>query len=245
MQSFLAGMYYFILGFKSLAQQGLKRFVLMPILFNLILYIALVYLGFHYLSPFISYYIAKLPDWLSFLNGLFMVIFFILFFLFFLSTITVFTNILAAPFNGLLASRAQEILTKKMVPPQSFRRMVVQSIKRQRQFIFYYIPRFLLLCLLFFIPPLHPILPFIWFFFNAWMLSLQYQDFAFDNNLIDFPSTKTLIKKNKALAFGFGVSIAILSFIPFLNILIMPAAAIGGTLMFCDKKQQETVIKLT
>ncbi|CEK11007.1 sulfate transporter CysZ [Legionella hackeliae] len=242
MKDFFLGVYYFFLGFKNLTQKGLKAFVILPIIFNLLIYIALAYIGYHYLSPIVHHYVSKLPEWLSFLSGFFTVLFFILFILFFLTTFSVLANICAAPFNGLLAERAQKLLMKDVIPERAFLSVVLQTIKRQGQFIRYYIPRLLLMCLLFFIPPLHPLLPFLWFLFNAWVLSIQYQDFAMDNNLIDFKAMRTIINHSKALSFGFGMTISSLSFIPFLNLIIMPAAVVGGVFLFYDNKHKSNYL---
>ncbi|WED44025.1 sulfate transporter CysZ [Legionella cardiaca] len=232
MRDFFSGMYYFLLGFKKLNTQGLRSLVILPILFNLLIYGGIAYLGYHFLSPLAHYYVDKLPSWLSFLSGVFTLLFFLLFILFFLTTFSVLANICAAPFNGLLAERAQKLLKKEPVPERGFGAVVVQTIKRQGQFIVYYIPRLVLMCLLFLIPPLHPVLPFLWFLFNAWILSVQYQDFAMDNNLVDFKTMRKMINNKKSLTLGFGSTISLLSFIPLINLFIMPAAVIGGTFLF-------------
>lgn len=241
MKAFWAGISCFFLGLKSLNQQGLRRFVLLPLFFNFLLYSGIAYLSYHYLFSFTDYYIKQLPHWLSFLSGVFTLLFFLLFVLLFLSTFSIVANLFAAPFNGLLAEKAQRLLTAKTLSERPFGTMVAQSIKRQGQFIFYYVPRFIGLCLLFLIPPFHPFLPFLWFIFNAWMLSMQYQDFAMDNNLIDFNTMRKQIKMSKSLSLGFGSMISLLSFVPFLNILIMPAAVIGGTLMWHQRQLNNQV----
>ncbi|MFW2570618.1 sulfate transporter CysZ [Legionella sp. 29fVS95] len=239
MKSFFTGISCFFLGLKALNQQGLRRFVVLPLLFNFLLYGGIAYLSYHYLFAFTDYYIKQLPHWLSFLSSVFTLLFFLLFVLVFLSTFSVVANVFAAPFNGLLSEKAQQLLYGIAVPERPLGTMVVQSIKRQGQFIFYYLPRFIGLCLLFLIPPLHPFLPFLWFIFNAWMLSIQYQDFAMDNNLVDFNTMRKQIKNSKRFSMGFGFIISLLSFIPFLNILIMPAAVIGGTLMWYKRQQNK------
>ncbi|KTD23376.1 putative sulfate transport protein CysZ [Legionella lansingensis] len=232
MRDFFTGIYYFFSGLRSLNKKGLRRFVVMPVIFNLFVYGAIAYLGYHYLSPWADYYISKLPHWLSFLSVVFTILFFLLFILFFLTTFSVLANLFAAPFNGLLAERAQKILQNASIPERGFGKAVIQSIKRQGQFIAYYVPRLLLMCFLFFLPPFHPMLPFLWFVFNAWILSIQYQDFVMDNNLIDFKTMRSMISNNKSLSLGFGFAASLLSFVPFMNLLVMPAAVIGATNMF-------------
>jgi CysZ protein len=232
MHNFLLGMRCFFFGLQRLNCKGIRAFIVMPILFNLLLYGAIIFFAYQYMNPLIQHYMSKLPQWLSFLSTLFTVFFFLLFILVFLSTFSIIFNIFAAPFNGFLAEQAQKILTHEPIPPRKIMKMILQTIKRQGQFISYYFPRFLILCLLFFIPFLHPVLPFLWFLFNAWILAIQYQDFAMDNNLVNFKKMKEVIHHNKMLSLGFGVAISSMSLVPFLNILVMPAAVIGGTWMF-------------
>lgn len=237
MKDFLSGIYYFFLGLKNLNKKGLRALVILPIVFNVLIFAAIAYFSYHYLAAFTHYYISKLPSWLSFLNTVFTVLFFLLFVLVFMTTFSVLANICAAPFNGLLAERAQKLLKEDPIPERGWRQMVIQTIRRQGQFIAYYIPRFIGMCLLFFIPPLHPILPLLWFLFNAWILSIQYQDFVMDNNLVDFKSMKNMISDRRALSFGFGIIISAISVIPIINLAIMPAAVIGGTLVFYEYKK--------
>lgn len=235
MGEFFDGMRCMMQGLNHLSTKGLKRFIILPVMFNFVLFTGLFYLIYHYLFPYSYAYLDKLPSWLSFLSGLLFVVFIISFFLLFLSVFTVLFNIIAAPFNGLLAEKAQQLLYGSSIPAISFSTMILRTIKRQGQFILYFVPRFLGMCILFFVPFLHPVYPVLWFFFNAWMLSFQYQDFAMDNNLVGFNDMKRLIKNNKLRSLGFGSFINLASFIPILNFFTMPAAVIGSVILYCDK----------
>ncbi|WP_267313900.1 sulfate transporter CysZ [Legionella antarctica] len=212
----------------------MKRFIILPMIFNFILFGGLFYFTYHHLFSYSTYYLDKLPSWLSFLSGVLLIIFIISFFLMFLSLFTVFFNVIAAPFNGLLAEKAQFLLYGIPTPSLSFSKMAHRSIKRQGQFLKYFLPRLSGMFLLFFVPFIHPIYPFLWFFFTAWMLSTQYQDFPMDNNLISFRQMRQKIKNNKMRSLGFGSLINLFSFIPLLNIVIMPAAVIGSTIFYCE-----------
>ncbi|KTD34875.1 putative sulfate transport protein CysZ [Legionella moravica] len=237
MNHFLHGMLYLFKGFRHLLSPGLKRFIILPMTLNFILFTGLFYFTYHYVFTITSYYLDKLPSWLSVLSGVFFIIFIISFFLLFFSMFSVVFNVIAAPFNGLLAEKAQVVLYSSQPPSQPFIEMVLRSIKRQGQFLKYYILRFLIVCLLFFVPFIQPIYPFIWFVFTAWMLSVQYQDFPMDNNLVSFTDLKHNIKNNKMRSLGFGTGINLVSFIPIMNILIMPAAVIGSTMLYCEKNK--------
>ncbi len=238
MLNFFKGMRYFLLGFKLLLTPGLKRYIIIPMVFSCVLFTGLFYLSYHYLIPYASHYVDKLPSWLSFLSSVLMLVFIIMFVLLFLTMFTVIFNVIAAPFNGLLAEKAQKILYGKSVPSVNFPVMAIGAFKRQGQFLWYFVPRFLGMCLLFFVPFIQPLMPFIWFFFTAWMLSMQFQDVSLDNNLVSFYEMRQIVKTNKMRSLGFGSLINLASFIPFLNILTMPAAVIGSTIIYCDSHKR-------
>jgi CysZ protein len=235
---FFKGMLYLIQGLSHLSTPGLKRYILLPIVFNILLFMTSFYLIYHYLFPYSYYYIDKLPSWLSFLSWVILIIFALSFFFLFLTLFTVLFNLFAAPFNGLLAEKAQKLLYQTEVPPSSINEMIIRTIKRQGQFLAYFFPRFLGMIALFFVPFIHFIYPFLWFMFTAWILSVQYHDFVMDNNLINFEQMQGMIKEKKLLSLGFGMSINLLTFVPFLNLITLPAAVIGGVILYFEEYHQ-------
>lgn len=238
MNSFIEGMRYVLRGLSLLKTPGLKRFILMPILFNLMLFVGLFYLIYHYLLPYAYYYLDKLPSWLSILSGVFFVIFIICFFLFFVLMFHIVFNLIASPFNSLLAEKVQKIMYQQAIPEQSLWLMTKRTLKRQAQFLAYFLPRFTGMVVLFFVPLIQPVYPFLWFAFSAWMLSVQYQDFVYDNNLFDFSLMRQHIARHKMHALGFGTLINLACAIPIINILIMPAAVIGSVLMYHEQEHK-------
>lgn len=234
MHYFIIGMTYFIRGYRRLLTPGLKRFIIIPIAFNSLLFAGLFYLTYYYLTPFATHYIDKLPAWLGFLSGVLVVLVLLVFILLFLAMFTVMFNVIASPFNGLLAEKVQLQLYKKPLPSVTFAVMALRTLKRQGKFLRYFIPRFLVMCILFFIPGIHAIFPFIWFWFSAWMLSMQFQDLPLDNNLMSFQQMQQIVRANRMRSLGFGTAVNVASFIPFINILVMPAAVIGSTIMYCE-----------
>lgn len=235
MGDFIRGMHYFILGLSHLTAKGLKRFIVLPIIFNCLLFIGLFYFSYNYLYAYTHYYISLLPAWLHFLNWLFLILLFVSFFLLFFVTFTVFFNLIVSPFNGLLAEKAQRLFYQSDIPTSSFLHATLRSIKRQGKFLCYFLPRFLGMIILFFIPLIHPIYPFLWFLFNSWILSIQYQDFVMDNNLVSFDKMKEKIQDKAMLSFGFGACINITSIIPFINLIALPAAVIGSVFLYSNE----------
>lgn len=236
MKQFWQGTSYLLRGIRHLFTKGLKRFILLPLVVNFLMFAGLFYLIDHYLLPYSYHYLNQLPSWLSFLSTLFFIIFILGFFLMFLSLFTVVFNVIAAPLNGLLAEKTQNLLYGSVIPIIPFYKMVFRSLKRQMEFLCYFFPRFLGVGLLFFVPLLQPIYPVLWFIFNAWMLSIQYQDFAMDNNLVGFKEMRQQISHDKMRSLGLGCSINLASFIPIINILVMPAAVIASTIFYCETR---------
>ncbi len=234
MVSFFQGMMYWARGFNHLQTNGLKRYVILPIVLNILFFSGMFYVLYHYLITYTNYYVDKLPSWLGFLSWLFFIIFVIGFFVVFLLLFTIVLNFIAAPFNGLLAEKAQKLLFNSTVPSQPFVQIAIRTLKRQAQFMGYFLPRLLFMGLLFFIPLIQPVYPILWFIFAAWTLSMQYQDFAMDNNLIGFDEMRKIIAQDKFQTLGFGSMINLVSFIPVINIFVMPSAVIGSVILYCE-----------
>ena len=92
--------------------------------------------------------------------------------------------------------------------------------------------------LLFLIPGLQIIAPFLWLAFSAWFLSLEYMDYPMGNHGLDFRAQLGALKKNRLTALGFGGGLTLLMMIPVLNFAAMPAAVAGATAMWCGQKER-------
>ncbi|PJD92752.1 MAG: sulfate transporter CysZ [Legionella sp.] len=235
MNDFIRGMGYLMRGITHLTTKGLKRYIILPIFFNVMLFVGLFYMIHHYVYAYSTQYIHQLPTWLSFLSHVFLGLLMMSFFLLFFSMFTIVFNLVAAPFQGLLAEKAQQVLYHSTIPSLSWSEIAIRSVKRQMQFVGYFLLRFFGMCLLFFVPFIQPIYPLLWFLFNAWMLSVQYQDFAMDNNLVSFKDMNHQFKDKQMLLFGFGSFMNVASFIPIFNLFTMPAGVIGGVMMYCEE----------
>ena len=75
MKSFWQGTCYLLLGVRHLFTKGLRRFIILPLLLNFLMFAGLFYLNYHYLLPYAYRYLNQLPSWLSFLSTLFFIIF--------------------------------------------------------------------------------------------------------------------------------------------------------------------------
>jgi CysZ protein len=231
-KNLMNGLYYLIHGFKLIAKPGLKRYVIMPFALNVLVFIGIFMLAKHYFSALNQTIMPHLPAWLQWIDGILWLVFFVSFFMVILYTFVTLANIIAAPFNSLLAEKIEFYLTGKALDNQtmlSTLKDIPRMIKRQLAILAYYLPRALLLLVLFFIPIIQLAVPLLWFVFNAWLMTLQYIDYPTDNHRIPLTYVMGQLRKKRLLTLSFGIGTLALTMIPLLNCIVMPAAVAGAT----------------
>ena len=65
---------HFVMGWHFITQKGLRRFVIMPILLNIVLLTGLFWLFVSQISTMIDWVMSFIPDWLSFLSVILLVL---------------------------------------------------------------------------------------------------------------------------------------------------------------------------
>jgi CysZ protein len=224
--------YYILDGFKLITKPGIRQFVAIPLLINIVLFSGLLFTLSHYFHAFDLWFAHHLPTWLHWLASLLWVLFFFAFIMFFIYTFTLIGNLVSAPFNSLLAEKVELYLTGKSPNPRNATetlRDIPHTLMRQLRIIGYYLSRALLLLILFFIPLLQPIAAGLWFLFNAWFMTLQYLDYPADNQRVALSDLHSAMQQRKSTSLGFGLGVLALSMIPGLNFFVMPAAVAGAT----------------
>ncbi len=230
------GGHYLIRGFAMLGTAGIKRYVILPALINTILFIVLLFTGVHYINHFTLF----LPSWLHWLRFLFNLVFFIASFVILIYLFTIITNLLGAPFNSLLSEKVEILLTNQKPNQEEGIKDAINDIprtlKREWHKILYYLPRALLLLLIYFIPVVNIIAGIVWFIFSSWMMAIQYLDYPFDNHRTTFQKMKQHLREHGSSSLSFGLTVVIFSMIPIINFVIMPAAVIGATVMYVERE---------
>lgn len=234
---------YIISGLKIIAKPGIRQFVIIPLIINCVLFAGLLLLTNHYFHIIESSIMHRLPSWLEWLGSALWLIFVCTFFMIFIHTFTLASNLVAAPFNSLLAEKVEQYITgqtsSKSTSAAENLCQFQHSFIRQLNIIRYYFIRALPLSLLFFIPVFQPIAAIAWLLFSAWFMTLQYLDYPIDNHQISLPQLLTAMKKNTSVSLSFGFGVMVLSTIPFVNILTMPAAIAGATKAWVEVYQRK------
>ena len=229
------GMQYVWRGFQNLKTPGLRRYVAFPLLLNIIVMGFASVWGISQLDAWIGQLVDLLPGWLSFLYWILMplvVIFLVLSLVYFFSAVLM---IIAGPLNGLLAERV-ETLQGYSIPDESIPAMTIRTLGRELTKVGYYLPRYLGIFLLGWIPGVGQLVaPPLWFWFGGWMMAIQYMDLSFDNHTKPFTEVRERLAEDLWTVMGFGLLVALLLTVPIVNLFIMPAAVIGATLMRLER----------
>ncbi|MFT7492106.1 MAG: CysZ protein [Pseudohongiellaceae bacterium] len=244
------GFNYMVRGAKIIASPGMKRFVLIPLVANVIIFLFLTSLLIQYFSAVTRYFSDVLSGWAwmayfaaiiaTVLSGL--AAFIIL--LIYGYSFNLITNVIAAPFYGMLAEKIEHKLTGNVSPEESISSLTVRTLQRELVKLWYFISRSLLvffsLFVLAFIPILNFLVPFLAVSWGAWVMTLQYVDYPADNNHISFNELRRQIKNKRYSTLGFGGVILIGSMVPIINIFIMPIAVAGGTLFWVNELSDQS-----
>jgi len=224
---------YFLKGLKLLASPDLRSFLIIPILINLVLYSVALILGYYYMNELINSFI---PGWLQWLDWVLWPLFFICFFIAGFFTFTVMANMIAAPFYGKLAAKTLAVITGQaaVTEEQPIAKVMAAEFKR----VAYLATRAVPLLVLFIIPGLNVIAPFLWALFGAWGMALEYMAYPLENEGVLFAEQKQLAKEIRLGALSFGGLTMMGLTLPVLNIVVAPAAVIGATVYIHELKEQ-------
>ncbi len=251
MIEFLRGFSYVPRGFRLLGAPGLRRFVVVPVLVNVVVFVGLFWLGAASFREFLEW---LLPDpaategaswWEQAFAVILIVVQWLLWPLFLLAGVvlvfylfTVIANLIAAPFNGMLSARVEQQANGALPPAvKDGPRLLldaVSSVLTEVRKLAYFLTLALPALLLFLVPVVNVVAPLIWALVGGWILALEYADYPLGNRGIPFTEQRTLVKARRARHLGFGLGVLGMTLIPGLNLLAMPTAVIGGTLLVCD-----------
>jgi CysZ protein len=235
MKNSFSGMHYLFEGLRLIRQPGLRRYVAVPLLVSIVFFSgAMLGLGY-WLETLINLLLGYLPSWLDWLRYLLWPVFAIAGVLIIFYSFSLITNFIAAPFNGMLAEAVEQHLTGQPIDTGGWKSLlqdIVPSLLSELRKLLYFVLRALPLGLLFLIPVVNIAAPFLWALFSAWMLAIEYLDYPMANHLLHFSEQRRRLRQRRLLSLGFGGSSLLMTMIPLLNFLAMPASVAGATAMW-------------
>lgn len=239
------GAHYLWRGLQLITQPGLRLFVLVPLLLNCLIFAGLIWLSINQFSLWLEQLMSWLPGWLDFLRWLIWPLIVSLLLVVVMYSFSIVANLIAAPFNGLLAEKTEELLSGREVQGRetlgnAFKDLP-RSLLKELHKLLYYLPRALAVALLsliflFVFPPLSTLL---WFVLGAWMMAMEYCDYPMENHRKSLTQVKQALAAQRYTSFGFGASVMLATMIPLLNFVVMPAAVCGATAYWLDQLSQQ------
>lgn len=223
----------FLLPFQALSKlthPSLRRFVLLPMLINIALFSLAIWATLHYFDNVLDSLLP--PDsWLDWLRWLVWPLFAMTWAVtvFYLFTIT--ANLIGAPFNGVLSARAEALITG-VAPPEaadSGLRAIPGALASEAGKLWYLASRAIPVLILFIIPGINLLALPLWLALGCWFLALEYLDYPMANHGIEGRAQRQRLAKDRLDGLAFGAGVMIMTMIPVLNFLAMPAAVIGAT----------------
>ncbi len=227
---------------------GLKRYAVLPLIANVILYILALALLFWLIGRWqigtvewdfwgpVGGWLAAVVNWLKgglkIIAGLVAVM--VAFF-----TFTAVGMVLASPLNDLLSEKVENVYCgseKKLDVPIRFTVQAAllsawDSVKNLVKQLF-----FSILCLPFLLVPIIGFLPL--FLVGSYFAGFGYVDTAMARNFLRARHKKVLSRNRFWKILGLGVTMQILFFIPLLGLLLLPVGVTAGTLVYCGEDWQ-------
>jgi CysZ protein len=238
------GVNYFLAGMKLLFSKGIRPYFFIPLAINILLFGVLIYASVQQVGTWIDGVLGFIPGWLDFLYWLLWPLFILLLLAIVMYTFSVIANLIASPFNALLAEKVEQKLTGQLnnspLDWKALVAMIPRSIGRELLKLVYYLPLLLLLVILMFIPVINLASPALWFIFGCWMMAVQYCDYPADNHAIAFGKLKGALRQARLTSIGFGAMSTLTTLVPVVNLVAMPASVCGATVFWVNALQEKT-----
>ena len=228
-------------GFKLLWHRRIRWLVIIPLMINIVLFSSVTWLAGVWLGDWLNWLTASVPEWLQWLAWVIWLLFVLLVVVVYAFTFTLFANLIGSPFYGIIAERviAMERGASNQTPEtlKSLLATARDSFLRELQILAYMLPRtiavLLVTVIISFIPVVNIFAPLMAGSWAAWSLAIQYFDYPADSDRVTFREVRELAGKQRWLSLGFGLSALGCAAVPVLNLLLLPATVIGGTLLWC------------
>ena len=240
MLSAISGFFLPFQGLRLLFSPGLRRFVAIPLLLNILIFAALAYVAGIYFDEFMDRWLPS-QSWLEFLRWILWLLFAVAYALALFYGFTMIANLIAAPFNGILAARIEEKLTgtRPAEADESLLKAVGPAIAGEIGKIVYFATRAIPLLLLFFVPGLNILVSIGWVIFGLWFLAIEYADYPMGNHAIKPKAQREHLRRKRFRSLAFGAGVTVMMLIPILQFAAMPAAVAGATRLWVDNLKPE------
>lgn len=238
----VSGMNYFLRGLSLMMKPGVKRWAMIPLVINILIFSVGIYVGWQQLDNLSAWFDNNLHEWLTWLKWLLWPLFIVSASLLVFFGFSVIGNFIASPFNGMLAAAVEQHLTGQSSEAgglKGFAIDIAKSLYSELRKLVYFVLWAIPLLLLTLFPLTAPVGSILWILFGAWMMCISYADFPMANHGLTFPRQRKVLRKRRMLSLGFGGTATLALMIPFVNFIVIPAAVAGATAMWVEQLAAE------
>ncbi|RMG03787.1 MAG: sulfate transporter CysZ [Nitrospirae bacterium] len=226
-----SGFESFFYGLKGVRERKLRTLIIIPVLLSVVVMVLIFFAAGNLYDLLLEHY---LPDKSGFfiktLRTILWVMFWVGFILLNAFLFTVLANLISSPFNAVISRRVLvDLLNKRMEDSGGIITELKRTIPSELRKILYFLPRWIFLLILGFIPVLNIIIPFLLFLFTAWSFGFEYLSYPMENDGIYFRDQLEMLRKRRYAVIGFGAAVSLGMSIPLINLLVIPVSVIGAT----------------
>ena len=227
-------------GLGLLFSPGLRKYVIVPLLVNVLIFSLTAWIGSHYFQQFIDWALPA-ESWLHYLEWLLWPLFVIAYLLIAFYSFTIVANLIASPFNGILAARVEEKITGSLPEdsPTGIMGEIVPAIAGEIGKLWYFLVRAIPVLILMIIPGVNAIGSILWILLGFWFLTIEYIDYPMGNHQIRPREQRRRLRRHPLQGWAFGAGSNLLMMIPVVNFAAMPASVTGATLFWLKLKETD------
>ncbi|MDZ7839693.1 MAG: sulfate transporter CysZ [Gammaproteobacteria bacterium] len=224
-------------GARLVIRPGIRHFAWIPLLINVLVFAGLIWLSGEAFDAFLERYLSDAGGiWGSALRWLAWLVFSAAMVLISFLTFTLAANLVASPFNEALAAAvSRELGHRPGATDQAwtailaaFPAAIGQEITKWLYFARWLLPALIL----FLVPGVQILAPFIWLALAAWFVALEYIEFPASSDDLDFKALRRRVRTDRGYLWGFGGTVLALALVPGFNLVLMPVAVAGATVLY-------------
>ncbi len=157
----------------------------------------------------------------------------------FFFVITRVASALAGPFNDLMSQKTEELVTGRpataAVSSGGLLKSCLRSLGHSLKILGLYVVVIVCGLPLLFIPVVGGILfSAVCVLLSSYMFAYEYLGYPMDRRRLSFKEKRAFLRSKPVSAMGFGLGNVAIAMIPFMNLLLIPSAVVGGTLLYLD-----------
>lgn len=227
-----------------LRRHNIWRLALAPIAVNLFLLGAVVYGGIELVWPWMHQLGARLQSYAADADVVRMAVTLLIWCLWILlvplivigscTVVLLLGQMVAGPFLEILSERVECLALGRVETPFGLKRFIESvflGLGDAMWSLVYLVAIYLPLPLLGLIPVVGAAAS---LYFGALLLTQEFLGPPLARHMVSYRARWSLLMRHKSLAFGFGCGTMLLVAIPGINLLMLPVACVGGTLLYCD-----------